>query len=223
MEDIAPALLDRIQADFLRLLGDTQLTGKTYAAAQEYAEAVGAALSEAFRINLTANQLPEGRMFWNIADRVIRPMLEQDHSLVADAAVVVQEALNKSAGLGLRAKRASLDADKVAGILNSVVAAENFDDVVWMLDEPVKTFSRGVVDDTLHKNIDFQGRAGLRPKVIRTAERRCCKWCSALAGVYEYPNVPDEVYQRHRACRCAVEYDPGNNIRSQDVWSKRWR
>lgn len=223
MEDIAPALLKKIREDFQRLLKGVELSGDTYAAAQEYAEAVGTALTEAFRLNLAADQLPEGRLFWNIADRVVRPLLEEDHKLVADAAELVQQAINKAAGIGLKAQRAALNPDKVEGILNALADAVDFTEVAWMLDEPVKTFSRGIVDDTLHKNIDFQGKTGLRPRVIRTAERHCCEWCSSLAGVYAYPDVPDEVYQRHKCCRCSVEYDPGDNIRRQDVWSKVWR
>ena len=222
MEDIAPALLAKIREDFLRLLGDAKVTTMTYEGAREYSEAVGEALAQAFALHISVDKLPEGRMFWNIADRVIHPMLVDDYTLVADAAAIVQQELNNASGLGLRAQRADLDEDKIAGILNSVASAQKFEDVAWMLDEPVKTFSRGVVDDTLHKNIDFQGKAGLRPRVIRTAERRCCKWCSNLDGVYNYPDIPPEVYQRHRACRCNVEYDPGDNIRRQDVWSKRW-
>ena len=63
--------------------------------------------------------------------------------------------------------------------------------------------------------------AGLRPRVIRTAESHCCKWCSALAGTYDYPRVPKDVYRRHERCRCRVEYDPGEG-RRQNVWNKTW-
>ena len=76
-KDIAPALLERIRADFLSLLGDEAPAADTYAAAADYAERVGAALAEAFRRNLTADILPDGKLYWNIADRVVRPLLEE--------------------------------------------------------------------------------------------------------------------------------------------------
>ena len=223
MEDVAPKLLEAIRKDFTELLDGAKIEKMNYMAAGFYADKVGEALAEAFRRNISPESLPDGKMYWNIADRVVRPMLEDDHKLVADAAQEVQQILNKEAGIGLKAQRAPLDQDKVAGILNKVSAAEDYADVAWVLDEPVKTFSRSVVDDTLRRNVEFQGKAGLRPRIIRTAESKCCKWCSALDGVYSYPDVPKDVYRRHERCRCDVEYDPGGARRRQNVHTKRWK
>lgn len=50
-----------------------------------------------------------------------------------------------------------------------------------------------------------------------------CEWCMNLAGTYSYPDVPDNIYQRHRDCRCQVTYDPKDGSRKvQNVWSKEW-
>lgn len=162
-KDIAPELLERIRADFRALLGDAKPAADTYAAAADYAELVGSALAEAFRRNLTADALPDGRLYWNIADRVVRPLLEEEHLLVADASAAVQQALNQQANLGIAPQRAVLPTDAVDDLLNKVSTAEQFSDVAWALDEPVRTFSRMVVDDTLKRNVDFQGKAGCGP------------------------------------------------------------
>ncbi len=220
-KDIAPELLERIRADFLALLGDAQPEADTYTAAAAYAELVGSALAEAFRRNLTADILPDGKLYWNIADRVVRPLLEEDYARIADAAAAAQQALNRQAQIGIAPQRAVLDADRVNGLLNKLAEAERFEDVAWALNEPVRTFSRMAVDDALKANVDFQGRAGLRPRVVRIAESGCCKWCSSLAGTYDYPHVPKDVYRRHERCRCRVEYDPGEG-RRQNVWNKTW-
>lgn len=221
MEDIAPKLLEAIRKDFVELLGEARVKEMNYPAAADYAEEVGAALAEAFRRNLSADQLPDGRMYWNIADRVLRPMLEEDHMLVADVAQEVQQTLNQAAGLGMKAQRAELNEDRVSGIMNKVASAEKFEDVAWVLGEPIIMFSMSVVDETIKKNAKFHSKAGLHPKIIRKANRKCCEWCSQLAGVYNYPNVPHEVYQRHEYCRCIVDYDPGDG-REQDVHTKEW-
>lgn len=220
-QDIAPALLESIRADFLRLLGDAAPSAAAYPAALDYADLVGGALAEAFRLHLSADTLPDGRMYWNIADRVLRPLLEEDHALVADAAAAVQQQLNEAAGLRLLAQRVPVDEGRIDGILNKVCAAEHYEDVAYMLDEPVRTFSRMAVDDTLKANVQFQGRAGLRPRVVRRTTGSCCEWCSRLAGSYDYPHVPADVYRRHERCRCKVEYDPGDG-RRQNVWDKKW-
>ena len=220
-QDIAPALLESIRADFLRLLRNAAPSAATYPAALDYADLVGGALAEAFRLHLSADTLPDGRMYWNIADRVLRPLLEEDHALVADAAAAVQQQLNEAAGLRLLAQRVPVNEDRIDGILNKVCAAEHYEDVAYMLDEPVRTFSRMAVDDTLKANVQFQGRAGLHPRVVRRTTGSCCEWCSRLAGSYDYPHVPADVYRRHERCRCKVEYDPGDG-RRQNVWDKKW-
>ena len=233
MEDIAPALLELLRKRFSELVAVNpkiralykriQEGNATYADAEEYAWLVGNALSQAFGENLSSAVLPDGRMYYNIADRVLRPMLEEDHGLIADAAVLVQTALNEKAGIGIKAQTVAVNTDRIQGILDKVSDAPAFDDVAWVLDAPVKNFSQAVVDDTIRANVNFQGQTGLRPKIIRKSERKCCQWCSDLAGEYDYPDVPDDVYRRHENCRCTVLYDPANGKRRrQDVHTKRW-
>lgn len=231
-EDIAPALLETIRADFTRRLGGrqraTQLlelieggTG-TYQTVNDYSKQVGKALSEAFHANLSSAVLPDGRMYYNIADRVIRPLLEDDHALVSAAAYQVQQTLNDAAGIGLAAQSAPLNESRVQGFLDRLSSELNYDDVDWILGEPVINFSQSVVDESIRLNVEAQGGAGLRPRVVRRAEPNCCKWCSSLEGSYDYPNVPRDVYRRHENCHCDVTYDPGSGKRRQDVWKKTW-
>lgn len=230
MEDIAPALLELLRKRFSELVAVNpkiralykriQEGNATYADAEEYAWLVGNALSKAFGENISSAVLPDGRMYYNIADRVLRPMLEEDHGLIADAAVLVQTALNEKAGIGIKAQTVAVNTDRIQGILDKVSDAPAFDDVAWVLDAPVKNFSQAVVDDTIRANVNFQGQTGLRPKIIRKSERKCCDWCANLAGEYDYPDVPDDVYRRHENCRCTVEYDPGQG-RRQNVHTKR--
>lgn len=233
MEDIAPALLELLRKRFSELVAVNpkiralykriQEGNATYADAEEYAWLVGNALSQAFGENISSAVLPDGRMYYNIADRVLRPMLEEDHGMIADAAVLVQTALNEKAGIGIKAQTVAVNTDRIQGILDKVSDAPAFDDVAWVLDAPVKNFSQAVVDDTIRANVSFQGQAGLRPKIIRKSERKCCDWCANLAGEYDYPDVPDDVYRRHENCRCTVLYDPANGKRRrQDVHTKRW-
>lgn len=231
MDDIAPGLLEEIQRTFRELLGSSPKIRKlsqlmesgagTYADAQRYAYEVGRCLSKALSQHITADILPDGRMYYNIAEKVLRPLLSADHDLVSQAAQLVQQSLNRAAGIGLAVQTVPMDEDRVMGIINRLSAAPEFREVSWLLGAPVQNFSLSVVDDTLAANVNFQGRAGLRPRITRIAEPRCCKWCSSLDGIYDYPNVPQDVYRRHERCRCLVEYNPGSG-RRQDVHSKRW-
>lgn len=230
MEDISPGLLKQIRDDFIqqiessptiKALHDAIASGSaTYIQAEEYAYEVGSALAESFGKYLSSAVLPDGKMYFNIAQSVVRPLLEEDHSIIAEAAAQVQNSLNKKTGISIKAQAVPVNDDRISGIIDKVSDADVFDDVAWVLLEPVKNFSMNVVDETLRANVDFQGKAGLRPRIIRKATGKCCKWCSRLAGVYDYP-VEREVYQRHERCRCTVDYDPGTG-KTQNVHTKQW-
>lgn len=232
MEDIAPQLLELLRSRFSEkisvnpkiraILKKINAGEATYVDAQEYAYQIGKALSEVLLANLSADTLPDGRMYYNIAQRVLGPLLREDHAIVSQAAETVQKFLNQKANIGIKVQTVPPNEDRITGIINKVSESDTFDAVAWVLDAPVVNFSMNVVDEIIRANVEFQGRSGLNPKVIRTAERGCCKWCSDLEGVYDYP-VNREVYQRHDRCRCLVEYDPADGRRGrQNVWTKSW-
>lgn len=50
-------------------------------------------------------------------------------------------------------------------------------------------YCQSIVDNAVRKNADFQWKSGLEPKIVRTAEYKCCKWCSNLEGTYRYEDV----------------------------------
>lgn len=238
MEDIAPQLLEQLKKRFsesiaanpkIRALYKRIEAGQAnYADAEEYAYLIGDALSQTFWKYLSSNVLPDGRMYFNIADRVLRPLLEEDHAIISEAAGMVQTFLNQQAGIGIKAQTVAVNSDRIKGIVDKVSNAEVFDDVAWVLDEPVKNFSMNVVDETLRVNVEFQGKAGLNPRIIRKVRGKCCEWCSRLAGEYDYYELgdlddPNEVYRRHERCRCTVEFDPADGKRKrQDVHTKKW-
>ena len=74
----------------------------------------------------------------------------------------------------------------------------------------------------VRKNAEFHFHSGMSPKIVRKEVGNCCKWCKSLVGTYSYPDVPKDVYRRHRNCRCTVEYYPGKG-KKQNVWNKKWR
>ncbi len=75
-----------------------------YQLADLIAEEYGIALSDAFEV-ITEERLPNGRMYFNIADRVVRPLLEENKKNIADVCFRVQTDLNKRSKIGLKAVR----------------------------------------------------------------------------------------------------------------------
>ena len=235
MEDIAPKLLKKIQYDFKNKFDNSKIIRElyrkveqgnaTYKEANEFAIEVGELLSGSFKKNLSSSVLPDGRMYYNIADRIIRDTLGNNYELVADISAKIQEILNKKAGIGIKAIKPKINEDKVRGIVDIVSGKEKYDDIAYMLGEPVINFSQSVVIDAVRENADFQYKAGLSPKIIRTSTGKCCEWCDKLAGIYDYEAVSDtgnNVFRRHKYCRCLVEYAPGDGKR-QNVHTKQWR
>lgn len=218
MKDIAPDILEAVRARFLyRMRTDKKIehlqqkinSGKgTYEDVNEFAIRAGEILSGSYRLYISEAELPGGRLWYNIAGKVLRPTLENNYKLVADAAVQTQDALNKSAGLGLRAIRPELPEDRIQNLIQKISDYEKFSEGAWLLDEPVVNLTQSVVDDAIKANAEFHSRAGLKATVKRTVVGGCCEWCQEVAGTYSYPGVPDNVFRRHERCRCYIEYTP---------------
>lgn len=234
-DDITPGLLKKIQDDFQKNFDKSAVISDlykkvrdgtaTYKEANEFAIEIGDILAGAFKSNLSSNVLPNGRMYYNIAQRIIEPTMKNNYDLITDVTNQVQTSLNKASRIGIKAIKPDLNQDRIHGIVNKVSDAEVFDDVAWVLDEPIRVFSQSIVDDAIKANADFQYSTGLSPKIERTTSGNCCEWCKNLAGVYSYPDVPKEVYQRHDYCRCKVDYLAGKkreNIHHGNTGKRRY-
>lgn len=86
-----------------------------------------------------------------------------------------------------------------------------------ILQRSLKNISRNYIDEFVETNAEFRSKAGLREKIIRTTNGKCCKWCDKLAGIYDYP-APKDVYRRHDNCDCTVTYISEKG--AQDVHTK---
>ncbi len=111
--------------------------------------------------------------------------------------------------------------DEINDLINKLVSYPKFNIGKYLLHDTVITQSKKIVTDSIKANAELQALSGLKPKIVRKSSGNCCKWCEEIAGTYIYPNVPDDVYRRHRGCTCTVEYFPGDG-RVQNVHSKEW-
>lgn len=228
--DIVPDLLKKIKKEFfdnaeksaeleklLLLLKDGKAT---YQEAYKFATEIGKILSSTLTNNISSSILPEGKMYYNIAERILNDTLEENHKMISGYAKQVQEVLNKDAGIGLKAVVAPIHKTRIESLVNRLSTEEIFDEVSWVLGAPIVNFSQNVVDNHIKENADFHFKSGLKPKVVRTTTGKCCDWCDKIAGVYTYPKVDKNVFRRHDRCNCIVEYYPVEGKR-QDVWTKK--
>ena len=231
-KDIVPELLEKIEKEFKNKTAKSKIIKKkiialkknkvTHEDSNDFAIEVGKILSEAFSEEIKGDILPDNRMYYNIAKRLIEPNLKRNFDIVGDYIRDVQEVLNKNSNISLKAIKPEVNQEKIDGIIGKISDYESFEEGKWLLKEPIINFTQSIVDDLIKANADFQHRAGLSPKIVRKEAGGCCDWCRKLVGTYKYPeDVPDDVWKRHRFCRCTVNYLPGEG-KKQDVWSKKW-
>lgn len=229
--DVLPSILQEVQERFERDFGKSEIVRNafatlkakkaTYKTANEFAIEVGEILSKALGASLSADKLPDGKMYYNIAQRLLTDVLGRNHELVSGYARDVQKNLNDEAKIGLKVQVPELNLDRIAGIVNRFSFEENFEDVSWLLGEPIVNFTQSIIDDSIRKNAEFHHQSGLQPEIVRKSYFHCCEWCQEVQGIYKYPRVPKDVYRRHQHCRCTVDYDPKSG-KTQNVWTKKW-
>ena len=229
--DVLPSILKEVQERFERDFGKSEivrnafaaLKGKkaTYKTANEFAIEIGDILSKALGTSLSAGKLPDGKMYYNIAQRLLTDVLRRNHELVSGYTSDVQKNLNQEAKISLKVQVPELNLDRIAGIVNRFSSEENFEDVSWLLGEPIVNFTQSIIDDSIRKNAEFHHQSGLQPEIIRKSYFHCCEWCQEVQGNYKYPRVPKDVFRRHQHCRCIVDYDPKNG-KTQNIWTKKW-
>lgn len=230
IEDVAPKLLKEIQKDFEQSISKSAKINKlykkirdgtaTYEEAYTYSNEIGKCLSSSFEKYLSSKELPDGKMYFNIADRVVRALMEEAEKLIIQTVNQIQKSLNKRAGIGIKPIQPK-KTDRIKGIIDRLSSEDDFDHISWILKAPVETYCRKVVDDAVEANAEFHYKSGMRAKIVRKMTGKCCDWCAAVSGTYSYPDVPKDVYRRHDNCRCTVLYDPGDG-KIQDVHTKEW-
>ena len=230
--DVLPSILQEVQERFERDFGKSEIVRNafatlkakkaTYKTANEFAIEIGDILSKALGTSLSADKLPDGKMYYNIAQRLLTDVLGRNHELVSDYARDVQKNLNDEAKIGLKVQVPELNLDRIAGIVNRFSSEDNFEDVSWLLGEPIVNFTQSIIDDTIRKNAEFHAKTGLVPTISRHSTRRCCKWCDSLVGNYIYGEEPANFYRRHQHCTCVIDYHPKNG-KVQNSWTKKIR
>lgn len=183
----------------------------TWYSANSYATLLGEHLATAYKLDLgTGAMFKNGKMPATLARRLCTQGLGNNFALTADFCKKVQESLNKEAGIGLSAKSPSINKYRINGIVQRLIEADKYEDISWILDEPVVNYTQSVVDDTIKVNMEVHKRAGYTPQVVRTNVNNCCAWCRSLQGTYSYDQIDfsGDVFRRHERCRCILSFVP---------------
>lgn len=228
--DVVPELLSEIETAFKsRNMTDRALARvskrirdgtATQVDGHAYAERLGKNASGALQEVLTAENLPDGKLYYNIATRTVIPTLENNQALINEAAAEIQKSIDAKNKIHLNSIKPVFPVERINGLIDKMTAEDiDLEQALVWIKEPIVNNSEAFFDDFIRENAKFRADAGLKTTITRVAEAKCCEWCANLAGTYEYGKAPDEIYARHEFCRCAVTVTSQRT--TQDVWSKK--
>ncbi|MCM1008854.1 MAG: hypothetical protein NC485_13240 [Ruminococcus flavefaciens] len=157
-----------------------------------------------------------------LKEHICTELLRNQYADINDILAQVQTSLDEKKGIKIAPQKAAFPLDRVKKIAHSLedttVPTET---IQRRAGASCANVSKSFHDDYMKKNASFRNDAGLKCYIVRETDGNCCKWCSALAGRYEYDvfEMPDDIFCRHDNCGCTVTLEHGRT--RQNVWSKR--
>ena len=130
MKDIVPGLLKSVLSDFhTRVEKDTTMQGiisgkdkkTTLEEVSRLAEKVGEYAYLSLKENLTKKNLPDDTLYWNIAKRIIVPLIQEVQRICLDMAEAAQKRQDKKIGIGIKPIRPPFNEERIEAVLNRIV------------------------------------------------------------------------------------------------------
>lgn len=177
--------------------------GAGYKEAHQYAIRVGKVTGK-----ILQKYQPENLAEWDLED-LIPGVLGLNHKMVCEVCKEAQKNANRKARVGMQPEEPDFDGSRAYGLVEHLKERGEIGPEFY---DQVENFDLNVVDESIRENASRQSSAGMSPKIVRTAEAGCCKWCDDLAGTYDYEDVKDGgsmVWARHDNCRCLIEFVSG--------------
>lgn len=233
MADIGAELLGKIRAEFQNSCKADKyiqsvlkkIEGGT-AKMEEVAllsKQLGFRVSQAIGTHVNVAALPDGKMYYNIADTILTGVLKDNYDVINSAAAECQKALDSQTGINITPQQAAFPTERVQAVVNAASVPDIAEEVmIRRMTAPAQNITESFYNDYVQTNVKFRSDAGLDCYIIRNDHGGCCEWCAKLAGKYHYPeDVPKDVYRRHDNCGCTVTYLNGR--KAQNVWDKtKW-
>lgn len=130
-KDIVPALYEKILKDFnakvaldpwiKAFLKRVENGTASQNDALTYAEKLGGYAEEALQRHLTEKNLPDGKIYWNIAKRTIEPLMRIVCDDISAADEKILQATYKKLRLGIKPVGAEFNQDYMNGVMNEIV------------------------------------------------------------------------------------------------------
>lgn len=235
MEDISPQLYKRIQYRMKQMLSrDMDLVKKIRSgrASQrdvaKYADRVGRAASIAFKEVLRLEDLPDGKLYWNIAEKTIGQTLEGIYDDVNTVAAIQMRAEDIKKGFRLGIKQGIKPDKRIREVLEMAVKQTTQGALDNAMTDPVISTARKYYDDFQRENGDARNALGFGEVVIRHYDdkglhngKTPCMWCLQREGTFTIQEAHLlGVFERHPGCGCIIEVITPDKTQVQTDWTR---
>lgn len=184
-----------------------------------YSGSLGAQLANALIECIDFTEMPDGRLYYELARDLLCETLKTNYELVNAAAEEVLKILDAKVGYKLKAQKAKFPTDRVNKVAKSVCDPTVPQSTIERrLTSPIENISESFYIAFVKENAEFRARSGIETHIVRKCDGNCCEWCAKLAGKYPYGEEPKDVYRRHDNCTCTVTFENGRQ--RQNVWTK---
>ena len=131
MQDVSQELYNQISKEFdARVKKDTEIvqirkkidnSSANLGDVSLYARRLGELASETLIKCLDEDKLPNGILYWNIAERTILPLLKNVHEIVNEAAITVQKYIDEKSGIGINSIPAAFPEERAKALIQKIV------------------------------------------------------------------------------------------------------
>lgn len=140
MADIGAELLEKIRAEFQKSCKADKyiqsvlkkIEGGT-AKMEEVAllsKQLGFRVSQAIGAHVNVAALPDGKMYYNIADTILTGVLKDNYNVINSAAAECQKALDSQAGINITPQQAAFPTERVQAVVNAASVPDIAEEVM---------------------------------------------------------------------------------------------
>lgn len=208
-------ILDKIRKDYIefskrnKYIQDLIAKFENGKASLSEIDSITKATGYALKVAITKNVSENAAAF---ADEdtlleILDGTFHDNYELINEVAASVQKNLDKKQGINIKPQKADFPQDRIENLAKFTAGKDLSEEkALSEFGASIENINNSIYTDYVQTNAKFRYEAGLRVYVIRTDGAGCCEWCSNLVGKYEEPNIPKDVWRRHKRCSCEITY-----------------
>lgn len=189
----------------------------TFKDAADYSKITADKMSELLIKYIGFESAYENKYTTEELSEIVKSALVETYGTTAGYSAQVQQMLNDSANINIRAIKPKYNADRINNLIDKLLSGEEItgEELIteanqWLIEaNVVENVARSAVNDTIKENASLLTDAGFKTVITRHLDPSgCCDWCRSMAGTYIKGTEPSDFWRIHKDCGCWIEYKP---------------